>query len=426
MKLKKFIAIMVACALPFTLAACGGSGTSDNTPSSSSSSSSSSSTGETTTGDKVSVTVAIYSDPFEVDIVTKHADAYMAENQDVEVIIEPVAGDIWEVLKTRMAADSEPDIFYMDIFQSAQFIDAGKLAPLNDVLSDDDYNDFEPALLNGFTHDDTLYGIPKDFSTLALYYNKDIFDAAGLSAPTTWEELNETATTLSTDGQVGLIIQNELPRMQPFFYSNGGGMVKDGVPTLNTPENVEAYKFVVDMINSGAAQTPQQMGVGWSGDGFASGQAAMAVEGTWMVNSLLELSPDLNYGVVEIPVKNNSASMQFTVAYSMSNNTEHPEVAKDVISFLTSYDQQLEVANAGRSMPSRLSALETYKSNWPERSIFADVASVASEFNYGIISPTVVTETANAMEKVLLTGADVEEAFAEAQEKIDTALSQYN
>ncbi len=376
-------------------------------------------------GEKVKLTIATFSDPFEVDIVTEQAQAYMDANPDVELVIEPISGDIWEVLKTRMAANEEPDIFYMDIFQSAQFMDAGKLAPLNDALSDEDKADFDEALLNGFTGaDGNLYGVPKDYSTLALYYNTQMLADAGIEPPTTWDELESAAAALTDEdaGIYGLVLQNELPRAQPFFYSAGGSMMVDGVPTLNTPENIEAYQFFIDLINNKYAQTPQQMGLGWSGDAFATGTVAMAVEGTWMVNSLLEMAPDLEYGVVPIPQKDEPASMQFTVAYSMSNNTEHPEVAKDVISFLTSTEQQLVVANAGRSMPARKSALETYVENWPERQVFVDVTPVASEFNYGVVSPTVVTEAAKAMEKVLLEGVSVEEAFNEAQAVIDQAL----
>ncbi len=376
--------------------------------------------------EKVTLTIGTNADPFEVDIVTKQAETYMEQNPNVELVIEPIAGDIWEVLKTRMVANDEPDIFYMDIFQAAQFIDADKLAPLDDVLTSEDVADFEETLLNAFRGDDgTLYGIPKDFSTLALYYNIEMFEEAGLQPPTTWEELESAAKALTKDGVVGLSLQNGLDRAQPFFYSNGGSMMKDGVPTLNDPKNIEAYEYWIGLIKNGYAQTPQQLGVGWDGDAFAAEMVAMTVEGTWMVNSMNEVAPDLKYGVVPIPQKEALASMQFTVAYSMSKNTDHEEQAKDVIRFLTSSEQQQVVADAGRAMPSRKSALETYSKNWPERKVFADLAPVASEFNYGVISPTVVLEAGKAMEKVLLdSNVTVEQAFNEAQANIDKALEQ--
>ena len=76
-------------------------------------------------GEKVELTIGISADPVEVDLVTQQAEAYMEKNPNVKLVVEPIAGDIWEVLKTRMVSNAEPDIFYMDIFQAAQFIDAG-------------------------------------------------------------------------------------------------------------------------------------------------------------------------------------------------------------------------------------------------------------------------------------------------------------
>ncbi|ONI44904.1 hypothetical protein AN640_05160 [Candidatus Epulonipiscium fishelsonii] len=410
MKLKKLLSLVLLGSMVVSLAGC----TSEETTSN----------GEAS--EKISITVATYSDPFEVDIVTSQAEAYMEQNQDVEIIIEPISGDFWEVLKTRMFANDEPDIFYMDLFQAGQFIEAGKLAPLDDAMTPEDIADFEASLLNGFKGEDgVLYGIPKDFSTLALYYNKAMFEEAGLKPPTTWDELTKVSKALTKDGVVGLSLQNGIDRAQPFFYSNGGSMMKDGKPTLNDPKNIEAYEYWIGLIKDGYAQTPQQLGVGWDGDAFASEMVAMTIEGNWMVNSMLELAPDLDYGVVPIPKKEQPASMQFTVAYSLSNNTEHPEIAKDVIKFLTSAEQQQVVADAGRSMPSRKTALEEFKVKWPERAVFADLAPVASEFNYGVISSTVVDETAKAMERVLLDDSvTVQQAFDDAQANIDKALEQ--
>ena len=408
---RKQVSTVITGALMLTMVACSGNGASVDAE-----------------GDEtVQLTIATYSDPNEVEIVTQQAEAYMAENPEIELIIEPISGDFWEVLKTRMVAEDEPDIFYMDLFQAAQFIDAGKLAPLDDALTEEDFADFDKALLNGFKGKDGVqYGIPKDFSTLGLYYNIEMFEEAGLTPPTTWEELESTAKALTKDGVVGLSLQNGIDRVQPFFYSNGGSMLENGIPTLNNPKNIEAYEFWNSLLQNKYAQTPQQLGVGWNGDAFASGIAAMTIEGNWMVNSLLEVAPDLAYGVVPIPQSEVPASMQFTVAYSMSNNTEHPEEAKDVIQFLTSEEQQLVTADAGRSMPSRTTALEMFVEKYPERKVFAEQAPVASEFNYGVISPTVVSEAASAMERILLDpSVSVEEAFNEAQAKIDKALSEY-
>ncbi len=414
MKMKKMVATLLVGVMMVSVVGCGSS---DN----------SSESGESGSSDKVTITLGMNADPFEGEIVEQQVAAFMEANEDIEVVVEPIAGDIWEVLKTRMVAGDEPDVFYMDIFQTPQFIDAGQLAAIDDVLIEEDIADFDTALLDAFRGEDgTLYGVPKDYSTLALYYNKQMFEDAGLEPPTTWEELEKAAKTLTKDNVTGLSLQNELPRVQPFFYSNGGTMMEDGVPTLNNEKNIEAYEFWLSLLENNYAKTPQELGVGWDGDAFASEMVAMTVEGTWMVNSLTELAPDLEYGVVPVPIAEADASMQFTVAYSMSTNTEYPDEAKELIKFLTSTEQQLVVADAGRSIPSRTSAVKTYVEKYPERQVFVDVTPVASEFRYGIVSATVVDEAAKAMEKVLLDpDASVQDAFDEAQENIEKALEDY-
>lgn len=373
---------------------------------------------------QISLTIACTADPFEVDLVTKQAKNYMEANPEVKLIVEPIAGDIWEVLKTRMISNAEPDIFYMDIFQAAQFIDANKLAKLDDLFTEEELAEFESVLVDAFRgQDGSLYGIPKDFSTLGLYYNVEMFEEVGIEPPTTWDELEAAAKALTKDGVIGLSLQNEIARVQPLFYSNGGSMLENGKPTLNNPKNIEAYEFWLSLFKNGYTQTPQQLGYGWNGDVFASGAAAMTIEGTWMVNSIKQTAPDLAYGVVPIPQKYEPASMQFTVAYAMSNSTKYPEVAKDVIKFLTSEEQQEFIADAGRAMPSRLVSLERFKEKWPQYKVFAEVAAVASPFNYGVVGPTVVTESAKAMEKLLLDPTvSVKQAFDEAQTVIDRAL----
>ncbi len=411
MKIKKIIPTLLAGAMMMSVVGCGNS---DNSS-------------ESSDSGKVTLTLGMTADPFEAEIVEEQVAAFMEANEDIEVVVEPIAGDIWEVLKTRMVAGDEPDVFYMDIFQTPQFIDAGQLAAIDDVLTEEDMADFDSALLNAFKGEDgTLYGVPKDYSTLGLYYNKQMFEDAGLEPPTTWEELEAAAKALTKDNVTGLSLQNELPRVQPFFYSNGGTMMEDGVPTLNNEKNIEAYEFWLSLLENDYAKTPQELGVGWDGDAFASEMVAMTVEGTWMENSLIELNPDLEYGVVPVPVAETEASMQFTVAYSMSTNTESPEEAKELIKFLTSTEQQLVVADAGRAIPSRTSAVETYVEKYPERQVFVDMVSVASEFRYGIVSSTVVDEAAKAMEKVLLDpDASVQDAFDEAQANIEKALEDY-
>jgi multiple sugar transport system substrate-binding protein len=104
-------------------------------------------------------------------------------------------------LQSALAGNSPPDVFYVDSNRLPDLADAGVLAPVPEgVISDPD--DIYPSLREAFTYDGTWYCPPKDFSTLALVYDVQAFEEAGLQPPTTWEELRAAAEELTTDDRV--------------------------------------------------------------------------------------------------------------------------------------------------------------------------------------------------------------------------------
>ncbi len=376
--------------------------------------------------ESVEISIAHFSDPFETETVAKQIDLFMQQNPNIKVVAEPITGDFWEVLKTRMASNNEPDVFYMDVFQAGSFMDADRLLALDEHLTDYDMDDFYGSLVDAFKGTDgKIYGIPKDFNTLLLYYNKKMLADAGVEVPKTWDDLTAAATKLSTGGKKGLVLQNELPRFQPFFFSNGGSMMKDGKPVVNSPENAEALAYWVSLLKDGKiGDTPANLGVGWDGDAFGQEMVAMTVEGGWMVPYLRETAPDLDFGVAQIPMKKNPASMVFTVAYAVSANTKQVEASTKLAKFLSNKEMQQIVVDAGRAMPSRKSMGEIFSQKYPDRAEFFVAVPHASAFNYGVISPAVVKEVNDAAVGLLQGGAtDAQKALDQAQANIDAALA---
>ncbi len=385
-----------------------------------------------TTAEKVELTVACYSDPFETETVEKQVAMFMEKNPHVNVTVEPITGDFWQVLQTRIASNTEPDVFYMDSYQSPNFINAGALEPLDEYIKTNgtDIDDFEPSLLNIFkSAEGGIYGIPKDYSTLTLFYNKAMLANAGVQPPKTWEELENAAKALTKDKVVGLSLQNELARYQPFLFAAGGGTMKDNKPVVNTVQNAEGLSFWTSLLKNGYASTPQNLGVGWDGDAFSQEIAAMTVEGNWMIAYLKEVAPDLDYGIIPIPTKvgGPQVSMSFTCAYSMSKNSKHKTEAFSLLEYLTSQDAQKMVAEAGRAIPSRISMGKILSDNFPVFTPFVEVAKYASPFVYGKASATVVEQMNKAADTVYINGDTSPEAVKkildEAQQEIDKALS---
>ena len=167
-----------------------------------------------------------------------------------------------------------------------------------DLLSNKD--DFYPSLVENFTIDDEFYCAPKDFSTLALVINTDLWGAAGLTeadVPTTWEELDAVSATLTTGGAVGLAFGTEYQRVGTFMAQAGGGLVVDGAAVADSPENVEALEYVQAGLEAGSFAYASDVGAGWGGEAFGKGLAAMVIEGNWIGGAMSNDFPDVNYMV---------------------------------------------------------------------------------------------------------------------------------
>jgi len=128
-----------------------------------------------------------WGDPIERQLLQKVLKNFEANNPKIKVKYEVIADQYMDVLKTRLIGETAADVFYLDALEAPALIQPGALEPLDNYITPEfDIRDFESILLNAFQQDGRTYGLPKDFSTLALFYNKKAFQAATLSQlPTT-------------------------------------------------------------------------------------------------------------------------------------------------------------------------------------------------------------------------------------------------
>ncbi len=134
------------------------------------------------------------------------------------------------------AAGSPPDLFYLAPEALAGYAANGSIAAYGDDLANKD--DFYPSLVDNFTVDGSFYCAPKDFSTLALIINSDLWTAAGLTdadIPTTWDQLASVAQKLTADGRVGLAFGAEYQRVGAFMAQAAAGSSPTGRPRPTAP-----------------------------------------------------------------------------------------------------------------------------------------------------------------------------------------------
>jgi multiple sugar transport system substrate-binding protein len=362
------------------------------------------------------------SGPAETDAVTAAAEAWAEESGNtVEVI---AATDLNQQLSQGFAANEPPDVFYLSSDTFAEFASNGSLLAYAGDLENAD--DFYPNLVEAFTYEDEFYCAPKDFSTLGLVINTQSWEAAGLTdddVPTTWEELGEVAKTLTTGEQTGLVTSHEFQRLGAFMAANGGGLVTDGEATADSQENVEALEFVQSMLKEDSWKTTGDVGAGWGGEAFGNGSGAMTIEGNWIAGAMSADFPDVEYQVAPLPEgPEGPATLSFTNCWGIAADTPDAEAAQDLVSFLTSADQQMEFARAFGVMPSVQSAADAYAEEFPELAAFVEQGEAAQTVPNQAGVNEVIADLNAKLES--LENADAAALLSEAQENLSSALSE--
>ena len=154
-------------------------------------------------------------------------------------------------LKSAFIANEQPAIFVMEIASIKSFADAGMIEPLESYISDEKESQFLPGLMDNSYVDGKLYGVPYLRSTPIFYYNKTLFDQAGItSAPTNWEELASTSKQLESIGVKGFGFLNDIWHFEAYTQGNGGNIVNadETEAIFNQAPAVEAVEFLKEGI----------------------------------------------------------------------------------------------------------------------------------------------------------------------------------
>ena len=352
------------------------------------------------------------STPTEDALLTDSINAFKAANPGVNVKWEPIAQDYSTVLKTNLAAGTEADVFYIDVSDIDSLMKTGKLLALDDYMAKTgtSKNDFVSTLINAFSYNGKVYGIPKDFNTLGLVYNKDLFKAAGVAEPTndwTWTDLSAAAKKLTTGSVVGLSLPADAARFMPFLWQAGGDL-----NAINNSAGQAAVDFYTGFeAKDSVSKLPSELGMGWAGEAFEKGRAAMVFEGGWLPADLNNNFKTVNYGVVQMPKGTAAKSnLIFTVSYSVSAKTKNPNAAWALTNYLTGADNQAKVLKAGFALPTR-QALSSQITNANSKAIF-DGAPYGKPFNYASTNTGKVNDAiSKALESIMLKKSSVKDAL---------------
>jgi len=408
MIIRRTAAILAAGAAVTLLAACSGGGSGD---------------GGGDSGQELTILFGSSGDA-ETAALTEAADAWASESGNtVEVV---AASDLNQQLGQGFSGNNPPDLFYMSWDQFQTYANNGFLEPYAADLPN--AGDFYPSLVDTYTFDDTFYCEPKDFSTLGLVINSDLWAAAGLTdadIPTDWDSLTAAATKLTANGVTGLSFGQEYARLGVFMNQAGGQLVDGDTATADSPENAEGIAYVQSLLAAGVLKFPADLDAGWAGEAFGLGKAAMVIEGPWINGAMQNDFPDVNFQVAELPAgPGGQSTYTFSNCWGIPAGSDTKDAATSLVEFLTSDEQQLKFSEAFGVIPSTESAAATYAEQFPDNAAFVAGNDYA-------VSPVAFSGAAEAIAdfNASLAGlatADPSAILASFQENLQAALDEAN
>ncbi len=322
----------------------------------------------------VNLTMTIWGSTGDVDVYTARLELAkeMYPNVEVELIYIPDEYD--QKVLTMIAGGTPPDI--MQVAESVHgYSDKGQLLALNDYIDGAGIN-MEGrfgTLANTYARQGNFYAMPDRGGAMILYYNRDMFDAAGVAYPTgewTWEDMLAAAQalTLSEDGEVtqwGFAAGGWWPWWMSFMYQNGGTIIdEEGQVVVNTPENIEALQFYTDlMYEYGVAPNPEDyanvgLSFGQPDPLFSQGKVAFELTGFWLIGSLKDI-PELNWDIAPVWQGVQPATAAFGSGLAITADSQHPDEAFAIVEFLTSKDGQMPIIEMGQDAPTNKEVLES-------------------------------------------------------------------
>ncbi|TDX82302.1 multiple sugar transport system substrate-binding protein [Rathayibacter sp. PhB151] len=362
----------------------------------------------------------------ETTAVTDAVNSWGEANDTAVDVV--AASDLTQQLGQGFSGGNPPDLFYMSWDQFQTYASNRYLEPY--AQDADDADAFYPALRDAFTYDDQFYCEPKDFSTLGLVINTDLWAAAGLTAadiPTDWASLQSAAQKLTANGVTGLSFGPEYARIGTFMNQAGGSLLsEDGTTvTADTPENVAGLTEVKTLLSDGVLKFPADLDSGWSGEAFGKGAAAMVIEGPWINGALEADYPDVNYTVAELPAgPGGKSTFTFSNCWGIPAGSTTADQAESLVASLTSDEQQLAFSDAFGVIPSTESGAAEYASKYPENAAFVTGNDYAVSPVAFAGAATVITDFNSALEG--LASGDPEAILADLQTNLQDALDTAN
>lgn len=379
-------------------------------------------------GGKVTLTYGIW-DKDQQPAMQQIIAAFEKQNPDISVNIQLTAyTSYFTKLQVAASGGQASDVFWMNGPNFQLYASNGMLEPLTDLHPT--LSDYPSSLVKLYQYHGTQYGVPKDFDTVGLWYNKKLFDAAGVAYPTanwTWADFNNAAARL-TDKQTGVYGAAAQLEGQEDFYNTifqaGGYVISPNGRTsgYDTPADINGLEFWTNLIRNGYSPTLQQMTDTVPLNMFESGKVAMFWGGSWDAEEFGDNTyTKANVDVTALP----SDVRKATVIHGLSNvvnaHGAHLAQAEKFEQFLGSQQAAQLEAGTGTVIPAFNGTQQPWVKAWPE----FDLQSFLDQLPYAVPLPSSANTAAwNNLETTLLPKAwDLTEPVPVVAQQLATQMT---
>jgi multiple sugar transport system substrate-binding protein len=381
----------------------------------------------------------VWGSDLDAQVYQARLDLFTAKNPNIKVELVYIPSDYSQKVQTMIAGGTSPDI--IEVAEDVHsYSSKGQIISLNDFVSADKidlkarYGE-TGGLTGAYSMNGNLYAMPDRGGALILFYNKDMFDAAGLSYPTkdwTWTEFLNAAQKLTIrDGdkttQYGWAAGGWWPWWMSFIYMNGGAVLDaQGKPVFNSPAAVEAIQFYNDLVYKyHVAPSPEDyanLGTNSPDPLFAQGLVAMSTTGFWGIGGLKDAT--FNWDIAPLFQNKQRATVVFGNGFGISKDCKNPEAAWKVIEFLTSVEGQTPIVTSKEDAPTNIEVLNSdafLKQSWSTKPI--NMAALGESADAAF--PLPLTPKWNEMNTIFDTNlGEVFANRAEVQPTMDTIQQQ--
>jgi ABC-type glycerol-3-phosphate transport system substrate-binding protein len=301
-------------------------------------------------------------------------DAFNASQDQVEATLDVVSwGQGHELLVTQISGGQPPDLANVSAQWQGEWEGIDEVMPLDDYLSEEFLSNFVPSMLAAFTNKDgQLMGMPYFLDPRIMYYRTDLFEAEGLAAPTTWDEVIAAGQALHNPPDMtgyGQTFSGKSDGLDYWWYAWFGAVgadgdlsiwTEDGHSKLNTPEAIQATQYVVDLTQKYQITNTDYTTAGRDEELqplFYAGKLAQLITGSWFPTLIANNAPDMPYGLEMPPVAEAGMAPATGVwpdSVIMFKQTEHPEAAAQLLEFMFNAENRLAFAKQRGVIPERI------------------------------------------------------------------------